>query len=140
MNCPHCNQELSANFPGPSCPFCGADLSIPKANQPALDANGLAPVKVSWLIFFTVFLLPVVLTTLSAATKLGQGQDLPVGIGLFGGGVAGFACGVMLALRSGRTIGVRVLLSVLLGGALAVACITACCIGCGVGGYQLNLH
>jgi hypothetical protein len=138
MNCPHCQKTLPENYSASYCPHCG------KAVRPAVPVAGdppLTPIKIHWLIFFVALLGPSVLTMLVAfLTREHSGGDAPVATAFIVGGLGGIASGVMLALRLGSTIGLRILLGLVFSGVLAVVCITLSCVGCLTGGYQLNLH
>jgi len=140
MNCPHCQKELPINYGARWCPFCGKDLpaSATYAVEPPPQSPILSPVKINWLIFFVVLLAPPLLTMLSASLVGGRNEQVSPGIGLYGGGAAGIACGIMLCLRLGKTLLARVVLGILLSGVMMVVCIMLCFLGCNLGGYQLR--
>jgi hypothetical protein len=89
--------------------------------------------------FVAVLLAPALLTALSVLLFDKKGDTAPV-IAVFGGGLAGIVSGAMLGRHFGRTLQVRIVLSVLFALILAVVCIAMSCFGCAVSGYQFNLH
>ena len=139
MECPNCKKELPADHTGRWCSFCGADRT-PNVTWQAPSEVLLKPVKVRWPVFFTVLLLPVALTSVTAALIKEPNQGVSVGIALFGGGGAGIACGIMLALRFAKTATSRVFMSLLLGGTLCLASVFLCFLGCTFSGYQFKIN
>jgi hypothetical protein len=143
--CPQCQKELPDNYEGRNCPHCGAALPAtiapPAVIQPSLPEPEAAAFKMNWWIFFAVFLAPPLLTSIAAFLgRLNSNEEVSPMIAVFGGAASGIACGVMLALRLGRTSTARVLLSLLFSAMLAVVCITLSCFGCLAVGYRLNFH
>src|SRR5689334_17705579 len=112
MNCPHCQKPLPENYSASFCPHCGGAVEYPQSPVPV--APLLPPVKINWFLFFAVFLAPPLLTLLSAIVNKGhsnEGVSPPTAI--LGGAAAGITCGVLLALRLGRTKPTRVALGIL---------------------------
>jgi hypothetical protein len=144
--CPHCQKEIPDNFNGRYCPHCGAarpETIAPKTSTPTIPVVELTlkPFKINWWIFFAIFLAPPLLTLLAALlTREHAGGDTPPFVAVVGGVSSGIVCGVMLALRVGKTTETRVLLGILFCVVLAVVCVTLSCFGCLAGGYQLMLH
>ncbi|HWD93217.1 MAG TPA: hypothetical protein VG938_12810 [Verrucomicrobiae bacterium] len=94
-----------------------------------------------WGIFFAVFLAPPLLTSIVAFVGQEEpNEQLSPLVAVFGGAVGGVVCGIMLALRLGKTSGARVLLGLLFSAVFAVVCITLSCFGCLAVGYRLSLH
>jgi hypothetical protein len=123
--CPQCHKDLPQDYKGRYCPDCGEVL----------------PFKINWWIFFTVFLAPPLLTMLVAFLGREQSNEqLSPVVAFVGGTAGGIASGVMLALRLGKTCGVRFLLGVVFSIVLAIACVTASSFGCLSVGYRLNFH
>src|SRR5580765_6010530 len=120
MNCPHCQKLLPDNYTASYCPHCGGEVQQPTSPTPP-GSPPLKPVKIKWPIFFVVLLAPPVLTSMVAFVGKGQSNESvsPI-IALFGGGAAGVVYGILLALRIGRTVPIRVLLAILFAGILAV--------------------
>jgi hypothetical protein len=136
MNCPHCQKELPPNYDAAWCPVCGKDL------QPAPQPVGpLPPVKLNTLIFFSVFLAPLLLTILAVILGSNDSHSAVSGtIAFFGGCAAGVYCGITLARAMTTTIGNRVALCVAFSIVLSVAIVTMDCVGCMASGYNLNFH
>lgn len=110
--------------------------SIPKINNPSI-----APVKIRWSVFFLVLLAPALLTII--ASFLGRNhENEPVSaiIAFFGGIAAGITCGVMLAMRIGRTVSGRIGFGLLFACIFVVVCVTLNFFGCMAGGYQLRFQ
>jgi hypothetical protein len=140
MNCPHCHKVLPENYAASYCPHCGGAVQMA---EPAFYSSGtpaVAPIKISWLIFFGVLLAPLLLTILVVLLSgpHTNEQFSPI-IAFFGGAGAGIVCGVMLALRLGKSMGARVGLGVLFACIFAVLGIMLSCFGCLAAGYTLNV-
>jgi len=86
-----------------------------------------------------VLLAPALLTALSVLLFAREGDTAPV-IAVFGGGLAGIISGIMLGRHFGKTLPVRIVLSILFALILGVVCITMSCCGCMASGYQFNIH
>jgi hypothetical protein len=144
--CPHCQKEIPDNFQGRFCPQCGAtrpETIAPKTSThtTAVVEQTLKPFKINWWIFFAILLAPPLLTLLVAfSTNEHAGADAPPFVAMVGGVLSGIVCGVMLALRLGKTTDTRVLLGILFCVVLGVVCVTLSCFGCLAGGYQLYFH
>jgi hypothetical protein len=109
-----------------------------RAEEPISGDPPLMPVKISWLMFFGVLLAPPLLTLLVAYVTRGQSnQPISPLIALFGGAAAGIGCGIMLALRLGKTLAARVVVGILFSVVFAVVCIMLSFGGCMIGGYEL---
>jgi hypothetical protein len=144
--CPHCQKEIPSTFNGRYCPHCGVarpETIAPKASTsttPVVE-QALKPFKINWWIFFAVLLAPPLLTLLAAfSTNEHAGADAPPFVAMVGGISSGIVCGIMLALRLGKTTDTRVLLGILFCVILAVVCVTLSCFGCLAGGYKLYFH
>jgi hypothetical protein len=141
MNCPHCHKELPQRYSAGWCPFCGRDL--PPMEAPALESSPpLAPVIFRPRLFFSIFLAPPLLTVLIVLLSFGSRdvQDGAALVALFGGGIAGITCGIMLGRRLGKSSATRVGFSLLLGPIMVVVCVGLSFFGCMVSGYQLSFH
>src|SRR6266498_3719159 len=90
---------------------------------------------VNWLAFFTVLFFPPILTVLVLLLGAKQGGTAPT-IAMFGGGISGTICGVMLGRRFGSTGATKIVLGVVFALVMGVACIVMCCFGCVAGGYE----
>lgn len=97
------------------------------------------PRRINWLVFLIVLLAPAILSCLAGALGSRNGNVAPV-IALFGGGIAGIICRVMLGRRLGKAPGTRLWLGILFAIILAVVCIGMSCFGCMAGGYQLDFR
>lgn len=98
-----------------------------------------APPYFNWLLFLAVMLSPVVLTMLTVRLGDKSGDAAPA-VAFFGGGAAGIVCGILLGRRLGKTMPLKVLLSLVFTFVMAVVCIGMSCGGCLVSEYQLNFH
>ena len=136
MNCLHCQKTLPGNYASNWCPFCGHDLPLSEADSVQPQSP---PVKINWLIFFSVLLAPVVLTILAVLLGVKNGNVSP-GIAFFGGGVAGIVCGAMLGRQLGKTTSMRIILSILFAFIMVLVCIGMSCFGCLASGFRLNFH
>jgi hypothetical protein len=91
-----------------------------------------------WWLFWSVLLAPAILATLSASL---HADDLAIDIPMFGGGIAGIICGILLAARLKASVEAKVALGflfVILMGFLSFALgFGGCLLG---GGVPLNLH
>jgi FtsH-binding integral membrane protein len=93
--------------------------------------------KLHWPWFTAALLLPAILTY---ATTMSGSQDAPIACALFGAGLSGLVCGILLGRRIGKSPGAVVGLSILFIGIFAVASFALCFGGCIAGNYQLNMH
>jgi uncharacterized membrane protein YfcA len=93
----------------------------------------------NWLLFISVMVSPVILTSSLVLFGFTTGDLAPV-IGFFGGIVAGIICGIQLGRRLGKTMGIKILLSLIFVAVMAVVSVAMNCCGCLASGYQLNLH
>lgn len=84
-----------------------------------------------------MLVLPPFCALMAAAAGL---RDAAPFVALAGGGVAGIACGTLLALHFARTTEGRVVLGFLLSIVFVVVCITASSFGCLAGGYRFDLR
>jgi lipopolysaccharide export LptBFGC system permease protein LptF len=134
MNCPHCQKELPVNYDAAWCPFCGRDLTLPKADSPQ---ETLPPFKIKWWLFLAAMFAPLLLTILAVLLGAKRDNVSPM-IALIGGGIAGIVCGVMLGLQGGDTTTSRVFISILMALVMAVVCIGLSCFGCMTAGFQLH--
>ncbi len=91
----------------------------------------------NWLLFFAALFAPTIATILLVQTQL---KDPPPVVALFGGGISGIICGVMLGRRLGRTQPSRILLSLLFVLVMGAACVIMNCFGCLASGYKLDFH
>lgn len=89
------------------------------------------PKKFKGLILLAVLLAPAVVTTILASFKIG---DLTTGWVLFASPVAGILSGVMLSVRCGGPMLVKILVALILTPALAAVCLFSCIMGCGWAG------
>ena len=103
MNCPHCQQEIPANYSVEWCPWCGKDLVVQESES---SKPPVWPVRTNWFVFFAVFLAPPVLTMI--AVTVGNGELILV-TALYGSPMAGLVCGLLVARRLFPTTGLRVL-------------------------------
>jgi hypothetical protein len=93
--------------------------------------------KMHWPLFLTALFVPTVITLLSAQLK---SQDVAPAVAMIGGGISGILCGILLALRVGRTPESRLGLGFAFAIVLSIACVTMNCVGCLAGGYKFNVH
>jgi hypothetical protein len=129
MNCPLCQKALPEKYQASYCPYCGA--SVPPEESP--EEPVLAPIKTNWWIFFAVLLASPTLTLLTSVSK---DEYFPALIAIYGSMAGGAACGIILALRVGRTVAVRIILGIFFSVVFAGVCFFLSFIGCMVG---LNL-
>ncbi|MEO6184121.1 MAG: hypothetical protein ABIP71_13670 [Verrucomicrobiota bacterium] len=139
MNCPHCQKELPENYSAAYCPVCGKGL--PPQVSPTLTSEtpSTTKQKISWPLFFIVWLAPVLLTSLTVLAFSNKNEGA-VYVGLFGGGISGIICGVMLGRRLGKTRELRIVLGVVFALIMVVVCVAMNSFGCLVSGYNLNFH
>jgi hypothetical protein len=88
MNCPHCQEELPADYPAGWCPFCGKDLFVAGTDLPAFESRW-----VSWPKFFIILFAPAIGCFLALTIDIG---GLAVLLGLFGSLVSGLICARMI--------------------------------------------
>jgi hypothetical protein len=93
--------------------------------------------KINWLVFFILLLAPAVLTLLAASAKL---DGLAVGCPLVGGGMAGIACGTMVARRVGRTPGSKMFLGIVFAVLLGLLSFGLGFAGCMLGGFKMDFR
>ena len=136
MNCPHCQKELPEGHGALECPFCKQMLSA-NATVSSSTHPSLPPARVNWWIFFAILLAPALLALVGSLLKL---DDMSVGSPLIGGPIAGIICGILLARRFGRTVGVRVGLGFLFVALMGFLSFALGFTGCMVGGYTFNVH
>jgi hypothetical protein len=103
-------------------------------NPPPLEPT---PHKTNWLIFFGLLLAPALLALLAASAKA---DGLAIACPLVGGGLAGIACGTMLARQMGRTPGNKVLLGVLFAVLLGSLSFGLGFAGCMLGGFKMDFR
>jgi hypothetical protein len=141
MTCPHCHENLPADYASPWCPYCGKNLATPTA-LPGKTVSAGRKFKVR--LFVGALLLPPSLTLLSAAVMRfilspnSDNENISPFIGLVGGVGGGIICGVLLGSLF-RHPGLRVIFSFLLSLIMIGLGITLCCFGCTLGGYQLRV-
>lgn len=111
-----------------------AEESVSTVSEPLV-----APVKIHWFIFFSVLLAPALLTLLVSFLGRSQANE-PISslIAFFGGIAAGIACGIMLALRLGKTVSGRLGIGLLFSCIFVVICVTLNFFGCMAGGFQFG--
>jgi hypothetical protein len=115
------------------------DPNVPPPEPISPNAESTSPPlpKINWLVFFILLLAPAVLTLFAASAKA---DGLAVGCPLFGGGMAGIACGTILARRVGRTLGGKVLLGVVFAALLGLLSFGLGFAGCMLGGFKLDFR
>lgn len=95
--------------------------------------------KMNWLVFFSVFLAPVVLT-IATVLFISRKADAAPGVAVIVGGICGIICGGMLGRWLGKSQGTQWLLGLFLAGVFAVVCVLMSCFGCLASGYQLKFQ
>ncbi|MSU57497.1 MAG: hypothetical protein EXS35_04835 [Pedosphaera sp.] len=127
-HCPACKKEITpgAGDESQSCPHCGFALVARDQQRPL---NG-------W-IFFPLLLAPPVIGLLGALARI---EALAIGGPVFGGGLAGIVCGIMLARRVGRMPGMQVALAFLFVPLLGFVSFILGFFGCMLGGFQINMR
>jgi hypothetical protein len=93
--------------------------------------------KFRWGWFLLALFLPTLATIASVQFK---SQDAAPAIAVIGGGISGIVCGVLLALRLGKSPEARVGLGFAFVIVMSVACVTMNCFGCLASGFKLNIH
>ncbi len=110
-------------------------------NSPSTDTTVVAssgyPFK--WLLFLTVLVSPTLLTTLVVLLGADKGDAAPV-IAFFSSVISGIICGAMIACWMGKTLVVKILLSVVFIAIAFAVCLVMSCVGCAASGYKLNFH
>lgn len=140
MNCPHCQKVLPEKYGATYCLFCGMDLPEGESVS-TIKAPLLVPVRIRWLLFFCVLVAPALLTLfLSFLGRSHTSDSLSAFVACFGGIAAGIACGIMLALRVGRTVAGRFGFGVLFSCVFVVICVTLNFFGCMAGVYQFRFN
>ena len=148
MDCPHCHNEFPEKHKGRFCPHCGVVFT--QVITPLGTKKDLAPppivaeqppkqFKINLWVFFGTLLAPPLLTMLVVLLSGRQtNEQLSPFIAFFGGAGAGITCGVMLALRLGKSTGARLGLGVLFAGIFVVIGILLSFFGCMAAGYTFN--
>jgi len=106
---------------------------IPPTIPPPIPAKA----KMHWGLFLVALFLPTIITVLSARLKA---QDIASGAAVIGGGISGIVCGILLALRVGKTPEARVGLGIGFALVLTIACVTMNCAGCLASGYKMDFR
>jgi hypothetical protein len=101
-------------------------------NPPPLEPT---PRKTNWLIFFGLLLAPAVFALLAASAKA---DGFAIACPLVGGGLAGIACGTMLA--RGRTHGNKILLGIVFAVLLGSLSFGLGFAGCVLGGFKMDFR
>lgn len=139
MNCPHCHNVLPEKYGATYCPFCGIGLPSDQLAE-ATGVFPLSPVKIRWWLFFGALLAPPLLTFLTAFILREQtSEDTAPLVAVLGAAAGGITCGVMLGLRFGNSVPLRVGLGFLFSCLMVVVCFTLSFCGCMVGGYKFKL-
>ena len=114
-------------------------MNSPAPSAPDSAETPPAPVRLNWMLFFTVLLAPTLLTSAIIFLGAKRGDAAPT-VAVVGAGLSGIWCGVMLGRFLGRSPALKVLFSIVFALVLIAVCIAMNCFGCLVSGYQLNFH
>lgn len=138
MNCPHCQKALPEKYNATYCPFCGMGITVEEKDS-GITHPLLPPVRIHLGIFFGVLFAPALLTLLTSfLTKGHANESMSPTIAIFGGVLAGIACGVMLSLHIGKTAPARLGFALLFSSLFAFFCVALSFFGCVAGGYRFD--
>lgn len=129
MTCPHCHENLPADYDSPWCPYCGKNLEqLPKT----VAESFVAPSQSSWLLFWVVLLMPAMID-FSLMTFISNSMNMlgiAVLVTVIGSVVCGIICGSILAHRKAANGLQRALLAIICSAGLIVVSFCLCFLGC----------